>query len=115
MEANLENLATVVTEYRRGRSRGPYPETVWAMVSKLREKHTVEEIAEASGINATHVSRRTSRRRRGVFREVKVVSPQPVAVKTVAVEVRRVDGAELRLRLEVNREELSHLFSEFLR
>lgn len=117
MENNLENLSAVVSEHRQGKKRGQYPSLIWASITELRKQHTVEEISKATGINAIHIYRKTSRRRRVQFREVKLVPPpstQPVS-RPVVIELRREDGAELRLRTEVRRDELSTIFAEFLR
>jgi len=114
METNLENLKALVAEHRRGKKRGQYPAVVWASIAELRKRHTAEEISQATGIHQTHIYRKMSRGRRPMFREVTISAPPPVT-KSVALELRRGDGAELRLRIEVNREELSALFSEFLR
>lgn len=114
METNLENLTALVTEHRGGKKRGRYPAVVWASIAELKKRHTPEEISQATGIHQTHIYRKMSRGRRPVFREVKL-SPPPMTTKSIALELRRGDGAELRLRIDVNREELSTLFSEFLR
>lgn len=119
METNLENLKTLVTEHRSGaKVSKKYPEKVWALVAELRKRHTIDEISRATGIGATHICHMTGpkKKRKPVFREVKLVaSPPPAITKLLALELRRGDGAELRLRLEASREELSNLFSEFLR
>ena len=114
METNLENLAALVTEHRRGKKRGQYPSVVWSAIAELRKHHTAEEISQATGIHQTHIYRKMSHKRRPAFREIRL-SPPPVATKSIALELRRGDGAELRLRIDVDREELSTLFSEFLR
>ena len=114
METNLENLSALVTGHRQTKRRGRYPAAVWGAIAALRKDHTVEEISQATGIHQTHIYRKMSGVRRPVFREVTLCPPPPVT-KSVALEFRRGDGAELRLRIEVNREELSTLFSEFLR
>jgi hypothetical protein len=116
MEQNLENLTELLTEHRRGGKRGPYPSVVWPAIAGLRKEHTVEEISRATGINSIHIYRKTGRRRRAQFREIKIAPPPTsVALKSVAIELRRGDGAEMRLRLEAKREELSTIVSEFLR
>lgn len=114
METNLENLAALVTEHRRGKKRGQYPAVVWSAIGELRKQHTAEEISRVTGIHQTHIYRKMRQKRRAVFREVKFSAPA-IATKSIALELRRGDGAELRLRIDVNREELSTLFSEFLR
>jgi len=114
METNLEDLKTLVVAHRRERKRGQYPASVWTSVAELRKQHTAEEISRATGIHSTHIYRKLSRRRRGVFHEIKLSPPQ-AASKTVSVDLRRRDGAELRLQIEATREELSALFAEFLR
>lgn len=114
METNLENLKALVTEHRRGKKRGQYPAVVWASIAELRKRHSAEEISLATGIHRAHICRKISQGRRPMFREVTLFTP-PTVSKSVALEFRRGDGAELRLRMEVSREELSTLFSEFLR
>lgn len=118
METNLENLIALVSDHRREKRRGQYPTTVWESVSALRKQHTVGEISRATGIHTTLIYRRTSTRLpkkdKALFREVKLVPP-PTLSKSVAVELRRADGAELRFRIEATRQELSGLFAEFLR
>ena len=116
METNLENLSSLVAAHRQGKKRGQYPTAVWESVSALRKTHTVEEIARASGIHVTQIYKKTSGKsgkRRPLFREVRLAAPT-VTAKPVVVELRRSDGAELRLRCDANREELSGLFSSFL-
>lgn len=114
METNLENLKALVVAHRRERKRGQYPAVVWASVAELRKQHTAEEISRATGIHSTHIYRKLSRKRQGVFQEIKL-APPPTISKTVSVDLRRSDGTELRLRIEATREELSSLFAEFLR
>ena len=114
METNLENLKALVVAHRRERKRGQYPASVWASVAELRKQHTAEEISHATGIHSTHIYRKLNRRRRGVFHEIKL-SPLQAASKTVSVDLRRRDGAELRVQIEATREELSAIFAEFLR
>ena len=114
METNLENLKVLVTEHRQGKKRGQYPGEVWALIAELRKRHTVDEISQAAGIAQSHIYRKMSRGGRPAFREV-TFSPPETTTKLVAMEFRRGDGAELRLRIEVNRAELSTLFAEFLR
>lgn len=114
MESNLENLKALVVAHRREKKRGQYPTAVWASVAELRREHSVEEISRATGISSTHIYRKLSRKVRGVFREVALSAPVAVA-KMISVDLRRSDGAELRLRIEATREELSSLFAEFLR
>lgn len=113
METNLDNLTTLVTEHRREKKRGKYPAEVWALIAELRKRHSVEEISRSTGIAASCIFRKTSEKRREVFREVKLVSPP--LTKAVSVEVRRNDGAELRVCIEASRQEVSTLFAEFLR
>ncbi|GEM_PF-4840974 len=113
MDTNLENLSALVAEHRRDKKRGKFPPAVWESVIALRKSHTVGEIARTSGLDATQIYRCTGERRRSFFREVKVIAP-PSTVKPVVMELRRSDGAELRLRLEANREELSAIFVSFL-
>ena len=122
METDLENLSSLVAEHRRVHGRGQYPATVWDGVSVLRKQHTVEEISKAIGINAITIYRKTSRRRRRpLFREVKLSPPPmplqrvPLSAKPVVVEMRRGDGTALRIRIEASSQELSGLVSEFLR
>jgi len=118
METNLENLRTLVSNHRRENGRAQYPATVWESISALRKERTVEEISRVTGIDATLIYKRTGTRRpkntKPLFREVKLV-PTPILSKSVAVEMRRVDGAELRFRIEATPQELSNLFAEFLR
>ena len=114
METNLENLKALVVAHRGERKRGRYPASVWASVAELRKQHTAEEISRATGIHSTHIYRKLSRRGREVFHEIKL-SPPPATLKTVSVDLRRRDGAELRVQIEATREELSAIFAEFLR
>jgi hypothetical protein len=114
METNLQNLTALVADHRREKKRGQYPTAVWHSVSVLRKQHTVDEIAKATGITPTQIYRRTSPKRGTRFQEITLVSP-PALAKSVAVELRRADGAELRLRIEATSQELSGLFLEFLR
>lgn len=114
METNLENLTALVAEHRQGKKRGRYPEVVWTAISSLRKTHTVEEISKSSGIAETQIYRRISGRRRSLFREVKLSPPTP-ATKPIIIELRRSDGAELKLRIEAGRDELSGLVTSFLR
>ena len=114
MQTNLENLTALVAEHRREKKRGPYSNVVWDSVGALRKQHTVDEIAKATGITTAQIYRKTSQKRRAIFQEVKLVAPR-AATKSVAVEVRRADGVELRFRIEATAQELSGLFTEFLR
>jgi hypothetical protein len=114
MQTNLQNLTALVAEHRREKKRGQYPTVVWDSVSALRKEHTVDEIARATGIAITQIYRKTGRKRRAIFQEVKLVAPR-AATKSVVVEVRRVDGVEVRFRIEATAQELSGIFTEFLR
>jgi hypothetical protein len=119
METNLENLAALVSTHRRENKRRQYPATVWEAISVLRKDHTVNEISVATGINVTQIYKQTGKcRAKPLFREVKLVSPAAVVatavIKPIVVELRRGDGAELRLKMELSQRELSNLFAEFL-
>jgi hypothetical protein len=118
METNLENLKALVTEHRQGKRRGQYPAKIWESALELRKQHTVEEISRSTGLHRTLIYKRTSKneskRTKAVFREVQIALA-PNLAKSVAVELRRVDGAELRVRIEATSSELSSLFMEFLR
>jgi transposase-like protein len=119
METNLENLASLVSEHRRENNRSRYPATVWEKILVLRKDHTVAELSRATGINVTQIYKQTGKRRsKPLFREVKLVAPAAVVtaavVKAIVVELRRGDGAELRLKIELSARELSNLFAEFL-
>jgi transposase-like protein len=124
MDTNLVKLTAQVSEHKRGKRRVQYPATVWDSISSLRSQHTVAEISQATGINSTTIYRRTLRpaakaakAAKTLFREVQLAppSPPPKSTKLVTVELRRCDGAELRLRIEATSEELGGLFGEFLR
>ena len=114
METNLENLSALVAEHRQSKKRGRYPTTVWESIARLRKDHAVPEIARTSGINASEIYRRTSAKRGSLFREVRITPPLS-ASKPVVMELRRADGAELRFRCDASREELSEIFTSFLR
>lgn len=113
METDLENLSVLVAEHRRNKKRGKFPIAIWESVIAVRKSHTVGEIARTSGLDATQIYRCTGESRRSLFREVKVIPPT-LTVKPVVMELRRSDGAELRLRCDANREELSAIFVSFL-
>jgi hypothetical protein len=115
METSLENLKALVTAHRQQHKKKQYPETVWTLVTELRKRHTAKEISQATGLHETQIYKVRRASQRGVFREVKVVTPPLATVKQVSVELRRSDGAELRLRLEISGEELSNFVSGFLR
>lgn len=114
MDQSLGNLTAMVTEHRRGKKRGQYPAVVWSTIGELRKHHTAEEISRATGIHQADICRKLRQGQRPVFREIKL-SPPVVATKSITVELRRGDGAELRVRMDIDHEELSALFSEFLR
>ena len=115
MGTSLENLANLVADHRRVKKRGKYPSSVWDSVSALRARHSVEEIAKATGITRAQIYRQI-KSKRARFQEVKLIAPPaPISAKAVGVELRRSDGAELRFRVEASAQELSTLLVEFLR
>lgn len=115
-ESNLENLANIVVRHRHQFGRASFPDEVWKKINILRRKHTVAEISTATGLAKSFIYTKSAQKK-GRFLEIATESSALSAEKREAavVEVKRPDGAELRLRLNCSRTEAAALISGFLR
>ena len=96
----IESVSAAVVEWRK--VRGPrLSADLWRQLGLLKQSHSVSEIAKAIGISSPYLQRKLGKRRGGFVEVVAPIvqrsSPANGGGATL-VEVRRLDGTEIRVR-----------------
>lgn len=96
----IESVSAAVVEWRKSRGQR-LPVELWQRLGDLRRSHSVSEIAKATGISSPYLQKKFGKRRGGFVEVVAPAVQRPSLVHAggiTLVEVRRLDGTEIRVR-----------------
>jgi len=100
----IESVSSAVVEWRKARGQR-LPVELWERLGLLRRSHSVLEIAKATGISIAYLQKKLAKRRGGFVEVIAstVHRSSPVNAGGVTlVEVRRLDGTEIRVRFSTS-------------
>jgi len=98
--ATIESVSAAVVEWRKSRGQR-LPVELWQRLGLLRRSHSVSEIAKATGISIPYLQRKFEKRRGGFVEVAAPIVQRPSHANdggATLVEVRRLDGTEIRVR-----------------
>ena len=101
----IESVSEAVVEWRKARGRR-LPPDLWRQLGLLKQSHSVLEISKATGISSPYLQRKLGKRRGGFVQVAAPLQmPSPVNGGGVTlVEVKRLDGTEIRVRFSKSSE-----------